>query len=63
MTETKRKVGRPKGSIIREETSRILLYLPADLAQSAKELAKKRALSLTGLFEDLIRNELEKIEK
>jgi hypothetical protein len=62
MTETKRKVGRPKGSTTKGETSNILLYLPVDLAQSARELAKKRASSLTGLFEDLLRNELKRID-
>ena len=62
MTETKRKVGRPKGSTTKGDTSRLLLYLPVDLAQSARDLAKKRASSLTGLFEDLLRNELKRID-
>lgn len=61
MTE-KRKAGRPKGSTIKGEVSRISLYLPVALANSARELAEKRALSLTGLFENLLRNELKKME-
>lgn len=59
MTE-KRKVGRPKGSTVKGETSRIMLYLPIDLAESARKLAEIRTVSLTGLFEQLLRNELEK---
>lgn len=41
MTE-KRKAGRPKGSTIKGEVSRISLYLPVALANSARELAEKR---------------------
>lgn len=61
MIETKRKVGRPKGSTgVKKITERVTIYLSPDLAQKAREAAKARNQTITGFFEKILLNELKK---
>ena len=61
MTEITKKVGRPKGSTgVKKITERIMIYLPPELAQKARETAKERNQTITGFFEEILLNELKR---
>ena len=49
-------VGRPKG----EETARIMIYLPVDLADAVRAFVESHGMSLTGFYEKLTREALAK---
>lgn len=61
MTEITKKVGRPKGSTgVKKITERLMIYLPPELAQKARQTAKERNQTITGFFEEILLNELKR---